>query len=209
MKRLQLKTIIQWNQQLIHMITASVYKRVFNISGVIHSDLLSLPDARILIVVNHTRKRDPFDILSVLPFSVFKKLTPIRFFTANRFFSQWIKKSIVTLLGCFRAYKTENVVSGLKGGLQFSDNGQTLCIFPQGRIHKNSKATNDLKEGVAYLVKKRQFLLLPVFIRFEGNKRSIIWGKPFTISRKELRMDFSTLTKHIFRHVSDLQGRAK
>jgi|GEM_PF-4106384 len=173
----------------------------------IPKELHSLKKNRYVIVANHRRVIDPFLILTSLPAQTFHTILPIRFFTANVFLTHVWQRLLMAPFGCFRAYSTEGKVSGVKGGLKLSDAGQSLFIFPEGkRVNHTNKIQP--KIGVAYLVQRRDFIVIPVHIDYVKNsflkKTYIHWGKPFKVKDDIRFHDLDKVTKHIFNKVQSL-----
>lgn len=189
-----------------HKSIATLLRHMYSIQATIPREILQLEKGRYLIVANHRKRIDSYLILSTLPYSVYKDLLPIRFFTANVYLSNLWQRILFRLTGCFRAYSVEGKLSGLKGGLQLSDKGHSLFIFPQGKRIKND-SIKDVKVGPAYLAEKRNFTILPVHIAYEasGTKSTrIVWGKPFTSAELNKRENLEELSQDIFKKVLEL-----
>lgn len=163
----------------------------------------SLPTNRCLIIANHRTRLDPYFILATLPEEVFYKLLPIRLFTANVYLRSWWQRIPLRLTGSFRAYSHPKKISGLHGGLYFSDTGQTLMMFPQGkRVEKDT--LSNLKIGPGYLAKHRNFTILPVHIAIkrQGIKRvTVTWNKPFILPEQDRDLSIPEITRTIFKHI--------
>lgn len=173
-------------------------------------ELSNIKNDRYIIVANHHKAIDPYLILATLPFRIYRTLLPIRFFTANVFLKHWWQRCFLLAFGSFRAYSTEGKISGVKGGLQLSDRGESLFIFPEGkRVRTNSKV--ELKIGVAYLAQRRDFIFLPVYVQYSKapsrKKTQIAWGKPFKIDYEMKNEELNKLTEYIFKRVRLLSDR--
>lgn len=184
---------------------------IFRINAVVPKELKSLPkDGRYMIVANHKARIDPYLILATLPFKTIFTLAPIRFFTANQYLQRWWQRGLLGIFGSFRAYSTEGKVSGTRGGLHLSDKGQSLFIFPQGKRVRGS-LHGELKIGVAFMAKQRNFTIIPVYINDirgqPGRKTHICWGKPFTINQEMITKELPELTNHIFSPVIKLSKK--
>lgn len=194
-----------------YIVAAIPIRFFFRINSTVPKELRSLSkDSRYIIVANHKSRIDPCLILATLSFKTIFALSPIRFFTANQYLQHWWQRCLLGSLGSFRAYSTENKISGTRGGLHFSDKGQSLLIFPQGkRVHGSLKG--ELKVGVAYMAKQRNFTILPVYIsgikEQPGRKTHIRWGKPFVLDSEALSKDLPELTNHIFEDVIALSRK--
>lgn len=189
---------------MTHLVVARFVRWVFAVETKIPTELLSLTEGRHVIVANHQSALDSYIILATLPFRTFSQLLPVRFFTANVYLRHWWQRAFLFSFGCFRAYSTDSKLSGVKGGLQLSDAGQTLFIFPEGKRNREGTPIKP-KIGIGYLVQKRNFTILPVYINLRNHKRKskteVTWGKPFVVSPKERAKDLQTLTNQIFDRV--------
>lgn len=172
--------------------------------------LLYIGKDRFIIVANHRKAIDPYLILATLPFNVYRTLLPIRFFTANVFLKYWWQRCFLLPFGSFRAYSTEGKVSGVKGALQLSDQGQSLFIFPEGKRIRNANKI-ELKIGVAYLAQRRNLTIIPVNISYAGssskNKTQIRWGAPFKQDFDIQYEDLNVITRKIFSKVQALSAQ--
>jgi|SRR3989344_5067687 len=182
----------------------------YNATIKIPTELLNIKNDRYIIVANHHKAIDPYLILATLPFNIYRTLLPIRFFTANIFLKHWWQRCFLLAFGSFRAYSTEGKISGVKGGLQLSDRGESLFIFPEGkRVRTNSKV--DLKIGVAYLAQRRDFTFIPVYLHYAKTSlrkdTRINWGKPFKIDHEMKTDELNKFTKYIFSKVKVLSDR--
>lgn len=207
-KNLSEKTIISalhFNYFLIGFIV----KRHFNVESKIHESIINIEKRRILIICNHLTRVDPYLVLSVLPFSVYKKLLPIRFFTANMYFKSEVVSLLLKLQGCFHSHTVINKISGLKGGLKFSDSGHTLFMFPQGKRVRNLTESANVTIGPAYLAKYRNFTILPVHIDYSPDKKRVVinWGKAFTIEKDMIHEDLQLTSKLIMEEVFKLNNQ--
>lgn len=187
-----------------HILLSNLFRILFRIESETSIEILNLKVDRYLIVANHQRALDPCLIFASLPLSSFRILLPIRFFTANIYLKTWWQRMFLGSFGCFRAYSTDGKISGVKGGLYFSDKGQSLFIFPEGKRNRNNSKI-ELKVGAGYLAQKRDFTILPVSINYSDKKTSVIWGEPFRVNDKS--SDLEKLTKTIFKKVLQLSAQ--
>lgn len=196
---------------LTHAIASRPIRLLFRIDATVPKELLSLnPNNRYLIVCNHQQRIDPCLVLAALPYKSILAISPIRFFTANKLLRFFWQRLALGMFGSFRAHSTNGKISGVRGGLRLSDKGHTLFIFPQGKIRKN-KLNGGLKVGIGYLVKRRNFIILPAYLSsIKGSSEGttcVRWGKPFSLSPQEIDKDLSELTDYIFSHVTSLSDR--
>ena len=118
----------------------------------------------LIIAANHHSKIDPFLIL-LLPFSVVKKLVPIYFLTAERYYKKLLLKPFIKSLGAYpikeRAWTIEEF---LGSGLERLQRNQKIMIFPEGKIVKELSEKN-IKPGIGYLAEESHASILPVHIQ--------------------------------------------
>ena len=183
-----------------YILASRIFRLCFKVESKLHKEVLDLKPDRYLIVANHQKAFDPYVILATLPFNSFRSLLPIRFFTANIYLKRWWQRAFLMSFGCFRAYSVEDKVSGVKGGLYLSDQGQSLLIFPEGKRNRHNLKI-ELKIGTAYLAQRRDFVILPVFINYFRGKANVNWGRPFKIDGKMKTKDLNELTETIFDRV--------
>lgn len=197
--------IITATLHLTYILAARPIRLFFRIDTKMPAELQRLsPNRRYVVVCNHQTGVDPYLILTTLPYKSLLTLLPIRFFTANKFLRFWWQRLILGAFGSFRAYSTEGKISGVRGGLHFSDKGQTLFIFPQGKRVRGSLG-GELKIGIGYMVQHRNFTILPVYISdIKASPKGtthVRWGKPVNLSPQEVSKELPELTSHIFSHV--------
>lgn len=178
------------------------FRLIFGLSALVHPDLVGLGTGRFLVVANHQAVLDGHMILSALPYAVFRQLVPIRFFCANVYLRLWWQKLLLGATGCFPAYATYEKLSGVGGGVMFSDAGNSLFIFPEGK-RRGSTETVHLKPGVGRLVKKRGFVILPVYIK-RGRRTSVRWGKYFRVPKVVRSKTEESVTEYVFDKVLQL-----
>lgn len=169
-------------------------------------ELKKLSKDRYLIVANHRKRIDPWLILFTLPYGVYRNLLSIRFFTANEYLDIWWLRPLLWINGCFRAYKVENKLSGVKGSLFLSDRGHSLFIFSEGKMVFEKENVKP-KLGIAHLAKSRNFTILPVHITYRkgfGNDTRVKWGQPFKSKEFAEYNDLDELAEKIFNQVRKL-----
>lgn len=210
-RRLIVESLLIKSVLIATYITISrLFRWYYHAEITVSKKLLNIEKDRFIIVANHRKAIDPYLILVTLPFDVFCTLLPIRFFTANAFLKYWWQRCFFLPFGCFRAYSTEGKVSGVKGALQLSDQGQSLFIFPEGKRVRNIKKV-ELKVGIAYLAQRRNFTIIPVNISYNRSsskkKTQIIWGAPFKYSSNTQYGNFNVITRKIFHKVQVLSAQ--
>lgn len=129
---------------------------------------LNLNKHPIIIVANHISKIDPF-LMTLLPFSIFRRLTPIRFMTAEYYYNQWLIRQIIRSLGAYPIRKWAWTLEELlRPTMTLLKNKNTVMIFPEGKIVR-TKMKEKTKLGFTYIISKIDATILP--IKIEGLKR--------------------------------------
>lgn len=90
---------------------------------------------RYVIVGNHQSQLDPFVIFALMPFSVRRRLLPLKFMTIPKVYHKWFIKPFAYALGCFPAHIREyhHHTYGVSGSVKLLNRGYNICMFPEGR----------------------------------------------------------------------------
>jgi len=204
--------VIGWIVTQVFKITYCLFgwiiRLYFNVECKVPREILELSKKRFLIVANHKSLIDPYLIFATLPIKILLLLSPVRFFTANIYLKYFWQQLLLIPFGCFRAYSDKKYkISGVKGGLELSDIGQSLFIFPQGKRVEDLRLIKP-KIGIAYLIKHRDFTVIPVLIDCNKvlitKKTRIVWGKPFRINKTQKTKNLVELSQLIFDKVIQL-----
>jgi 1-acyl-sn-glycerol-3-phosphate acyltransferase len=151
-------------------------------------------DKPLIIAVNHPSRIDPF-LIGLLPWRVVKKLIPMYFLTANRYYRHWWLRIFIKPLGAYplreKAWTLEEFLGST---LEKLNNGQKIMIFPEGQLTGAFNADN-AKPGIIYLAMKSGAQILPVHL--QGLFGASFWdvvlrrrqvtlsiGEPFLFSKK-------------------------
>lgn len=137
-----------------------------------------------VIVSNHRGAPDPFVIGYGLGSRMTYKITPVRFFTQNRFFRNPLLIPFLHAYGCFPARHEVGKDSGLKFGIKLLRDDQTILIFPEGKVSRFDNAILP-KTGVEHLADEQDVLLIPARVRWNRKRGlfksySLSVGKPFS-----------------------------
>lgn len=152
-----------------------------------------------VIAGNHISILDPFLMCSCLPFKPTTVLMPYRFIVANVYYDNFLLRPGLWLLGGFRAYPHSSKMYGLELSYVFLELGQTVMIFPEGRVNRtNGKLP--AKRGVAELAKHKNTMVIPVAIT--KNKSKIF--KRFTVTIGKPESMNSLNSEQIMQKVWDL-----
>ena len=164
----------------------------FEIRGAHHLDLVKPP---IIVAANHTNRSDPYVIGAA--FSYNSPYFPIRYLTAQEYMEMPVLGVIIAVYGGIVVHKGVGKERALKEAVALLKEGQTVGIFPSGKIITDSKVQKG-KEGVAYLASKTGLPVVPVAISgsyglnplkffFGGRKIIVSIGAPITTNGGDLR----------------------
>jgi 1-acyl-sn-glycerol-3-phosphate acyltransferase len=117
---------------------------------------------RYVIAANHQSKLDPLIIVGSLPWAAFWRLLPFRLFIHNDIIDRWYLRLPLRLLGCFPARQHPRLVFGLIQAEKSLLNGETVVIFPEGRV--TAPGETEAKKGVAVLASMNDVMILPVLV---------------------------------------------
>ena len=118
-----------------------------------------------VIASNHPSKIDPFLVCYNFPFKDFIRLIPFRFVTADKFL-RGFNRYFLLLYGCFstKEIKGKKVLERAKHYLK---RGETVYIFPTGRIEKSVKYKP--KVGAIYLQRDiSNCKIIPVNLKYQS-----------------------------------------
>jgi 1-acyl-sn-glycerol-3-phosphate acyltransferase len=145
---------------------------------------LNLPELRVgtkyIIALNHQSMLDPFILAASLPFAVWQRIAPIRFFAHTVFFTQWFTYPWMIAMGCFPARRHETLPYGLELAERLIGKKNTIAIFPEGQRALPGEVF--AKHGVAVLAKLPGIEVIPVHLQWTA-------GSPLT---RRLRMTIGT-----------------
>lgn len=177
---------------IVKNITLLVYKLYYNLSyeGVENIDN-SKPH---IYASNHRSYADP--VLISLPVKHrFAYMAKEELFKQNIFFTALIK-----FMGAFPVVRGSGDMSIIDTSIKKLQSGRNLVIFPEGTRSKDGKVGKG-KTGVALIVAKSQFDVIPVGIIFEGEKLhfrskvTVKYGKP--ISASEFALPESSTSRDV------------
>jgi len=119
-----------------------------------------------IIASNHPSKIDPFLVCYNFPFKDFIRLIPFRFVTADKFLHGF-NKYFLLLYGCFstKEIRGKKILERAK---EYLHRGETVYIFPTGRIEKSIKYKP--KVGTIYLQRDiKNCKIIPINLTFKEN----------------------------------------
>jgi 1-acyl-sn-glycerol-3-phosphate acyltransferase len=141
-------------------------------------------DKSYVIVANHRGMPDPFIIGYGMRASLVYKITPLRFFTQNRFFKNPLLIPLLVGYGCFPARHETGRNSGINFSLELLKDNQNLVIFPEGKVGKFDRAIFP-RTGVEVLANESNVWLIPARVKWSRKRGifksySLSIGKPFS-----------------------------
>jgi 1-acyl-sn-glycerol-3-phosphate acyltransferase len=129
----------------------------------------------VLIIANHNHRLDPF-LLTLLPFSLIRKLIPVYFPTAEVYHKNILLSFLIRPLGSYPikrwSWSFESIFDKTLKDLQKK---KTTLIFPEGQIVRDGKKTR-AKSGFLFLSLKSRATIIPIKFKTK-NRLGIKVGK--------------------------------
>ena len=140
-------------------------------------------DTTYVFAVNHRSYLDAFLICYALEFRIQLIQGPYRFFLKNSFLDNWFLRGLLLAFGCFPVNKHEKYPHGLQYAKELIKDGQTVMIFPEGRISRSNRELEP-KSGVSVMAKMNNVSIIPARIDWDRDKKhfrsyKLAIGKPF------------------------------
>ena len=114
-----------------------------------------------LICPNHLSYIDPFVLLAVLPYRIFRK---VFFVGASEYFTTWYMKVLARLANIIPVDPDTHLLRAMKVGAMGLRQGRILCIFPEGARSFDGEL-KEFKKGAAILAREVEVPILPVGIQ--------------------------------------------
>ncbi len=140
-----------------------------------------------LICPNHLSYIDPFVVLCVVPYRVFRK---VFFVGASEYFQTWYMKLLGKLANIVPVDPDAHLLRAMKVGAYGLHLGRVLCIFPEGARSFDGEI-KEFKKGAAILSRELQAPIVPVAIdgafevwprdslRIRPHRLQLAFGAPF------------------------------
>ena len=146
-------------------------------------NLKSLKSGGVLFVSNHPGMFDPFFIGAALPRSHYRPIKCFRYLTYYKYITRKWYGLFIWLSGAYPVYKDQgNLEKSLGRTIKLLRDNQNILIFPTSKIQKDF-VTSDARPGVAWLAKKINPRLVPVYISGMHSRKIIItFGPPFKVN---------------------------
>ena len=156
-------------------------------------DFDELPKKKYVFVANHYSKLDPFLIATL--FNIRFRYWPYRFLTSEEYMKDFPMRVFLYWCGCFSISKLRNKgKKPLEKAKEFLDNGETIFIFPEGRLNKTGNRDKNISLGIGPIYLEnldKEVYLIPVKISYFGREIKIHYKKPFR--HKGIGKDFKPL----------------
>ena len=162
-----------------------------------------------LICPNHASYIDPFVVMSVLPYGVFKR---VFFVGASEYFENWYMKLLARLANIVPVDPDVHLLRAMKVGAYGLRRGRILCIFPEGARSFDADV-KEFKKGAAILAHEIGVPIVPVgfsgthevwprdSMKIRPHKVRVVFGQPLTADQGE---PYSADTERLRRTVIDL-----
>ncbi|MBN1568951.1 MAG: AMP-binding protein [Acidobacteria bacterium] len=140
-------------------------------------------DGPCMICPNHESYLDPFVLLSVMPYRVFRK---IFFLGYSAFFSSGLMKLVARLTHIVPVDPDAHLLRAMKAGAFGLRSGLILCVFPEGGRSYDGEL-QEFKKGAAILSRELSVPIIPAAI--QGTHR--VWARDsMRIRLHRVRIDF-------------------
>ncbi len=161
-----------------------------------------------LICPNHASYLDPFVVMSVLPYRVFRK---VFFVGASEYFQNWYMKALARLANIVPVDPDVHLLRAMKVGAYGLRSGRVLCIFPEG-ARSFEGDVKEFKKGAAILSHEIGAPIVPVGLqgtyevwprdsmRIRPHRVRVIFGPPIvSTSGESYREDTERLRETVIR----------
>jgi 1-acyl-sn-glycerol-3-phosphate acyltransferase len=138
-----------------------------------------------VLVPNHIGYPDSLILAMGMPYKLARKLIPVRYMVANKYMDMRFLGSYLNFLGGFPSHPHKKWGHGLEESEEIVRAGQTVVIFPEGRISKSGKREHEARRGVSVIAEMQDNVrLIPVRLAWDRKKGIIksykmVVGKPF------------------------------
>ncbi|MCK5211795.1 1-acyl-sn-glycerol-3-phosphate acyltransferase [Candidatus Parcubacteria bacterium] len=174
-------------------------------------NLKSLKSGGVLFVANHPGKFDPFFVGAALPRSHYRRIKCFRYLTYYKYIKCKWYGFFIWLSGAYPVYKDQgNFEKSLGRTTKLLRDNQNVLMFPTSKIQKDF-VPSDARPGVAWLAKKINPRLVPVYVNRKDIRHVVItFGKPFVINEvKGGATDNREVAARIMKKVSELKKDKK
>ncbi|HYK88731.1 MAG TPA: 1-acyl-sn-glycerol-3-phosphate acyltransferase, partial [Acidobacteriota bacterium] len=172
-------------------------------------------EAPYLICPNHLSYIDPFLVMSVLPFRIFRR---VFFVGYSEYFENWFMRIFARLTNTVPVDPDAHLLRAMKVGAYGLRNRRILCIFPEGGRSFDGEL-QEFKKGAAILAREIGASMIPVGIlgahevwardskRIRPHKVRIVFGAPLWPSESENSDPYQEDTRRLRKTVEQLTGQ--
>lgn len=121
-----------------------------------------------VLVSNHISLVDALFVMSSVD-------RPVHFIMSEYYFNRWWLRPLVKLLGCLPVATTSSprlLVESLRNAGKYLDQGEILCIFPEGQI-SHTGMLQPFHRGIEVILRGRDCPVIPLYL--DG-----VWGSVFS-----------------------------
>jgi long-chain acyl-CoA synthetase len=178
----------------------------------------NLPDAGpFMLCPNHTSYIDPFVVISVLPYRMFRR---VFFVGASEFFTTWYMKILGRLANIVPVDPDGHLLRAMKVGAWGLQQGRILCIFPEG-LRSFDGELKEFKKGAAILSLEVGAPIVPVglsgtfevwprdTLRIRPHKVKLTFGAPMEPPEKGAAATYQSITDRLRNEVARLTGQSR
>lgn len=140
----------------------------------------NIPNGNFIAIANHTAYKDPL----ILAYAIKRK--NIRFIAKSDLQRFFFFKIVFNALNVIAIKRKSSDMGALRESIGAIENGDILCIFPQGtRIKGEAPKKEQALAGVGLIIAKSKSDVLPIAIKYPNNaggcrKIRVSIGKPIT-----------------------------
>jgi long-chain acyl-CoA synthetase len=177
----------------------------------------NLPDAGpFMLCPNHASYIDPFVVMSVLPYRMFKR---VFFVGASEFFTTWYMKILGGLANIVPVDPDGHLLRAMKVGAWGLQQGRILCIFPEG-LRSFDGELKEFKKGAAILSLEVGVPIVPVglngtfevwprdTLRIKPHKVKLTFGATMEPPDRYSGMPYQAVTDRLRNEVARLTGQS-
>lgn len=171
----------------MHHISFVITKLFFLITGsriTRRDDWSVVTEVHYVVAANHVFWFDPFMATTALGWKRLRPLLPCRFIAAPKFLQRSYLRTMMRWLGAYPSHGFRDWPYGLDASIELHRQGQTVVIFPQGKMTYDEHLP--AKRGVRVLAQLPHTLIIPVNITRKRSKLPsfvITVGEPFMAAK--------------------------
>ena len=193
--------------KFIHAVFAKPVAAIFRVKVTGYD---KLPAGGYLLCANHTSMLD----VLILSLGTHRQ---IRYMAKKELFSIPLLKQLITALGAYPVNRAGADVASIKRTISLLNEGETVCIFPQGTRHAGvDPATTPVRSGIGMISWHAKATVVPAYIHTKGNRvrffrrTELIIGDPIPFESLEMTgsgtQQYTAATEKIFSRICSLGG---